>query len=444
MPSPAPSSRGRSRNRTLSPERRGHRGRRSRSRSSRRRSPDNQPRRRRSPTCSPSRRPSQPRRKRRKLGHDESEHSDDRVVVDDAPKRRRQTKKKKQTEAAAELTGEDLVRDMGTIFGRYVNMWAPAASIFTHGLIHDPDQPLSEMSSAEIRMTRSWDIFTVTFPAVLDVLQKQVENDTGGLWTKHAANIIDSASRAARATDVSTLKDVFFKKGKNWSSPYPDDKNKAGFAHDICGKALCPSELTWNTETQRKLKDLKVKAGPEQLCLLLYRDYDPSDLDGLFKNDLVVFGAKAIFIGPAAAVNPSGGRHRAGNARKHGITKMSIPAIAYTTCLVHYTLSSQLTMGSGQEGGGWKYDTFYRYLLDRAEELHPGQRGDLLHWWNQALFGDSEDNDAATSTSEPTAVQLLSQRLQKAREEYARKLAIEAGDDPDPTVPGPSGQSSSS
>ena len=62
----------------------------------------------------------------------------------------------------------------------------------------------------------------------------------------------------------------------------------------------------------------------------------------------------------------------------------------------------------------------------------------------RAVFGDSEDDDAATSTSEPTAVQLLSQRLQKAREEYARKLAIEAGDDPDPTVPGPSGQSSSS
>ncbi|KAL1716039.1 hypothetical protein EV715DRAFT_293624 [Schizophyllum commune] len=393
------------------PRRRRSRSTSSGSGSSRSASPEQQSRRRRSPTPpsrskSHSKRTSKKRKRRRERSSDSSDEDED--------------------QPRNKIVGQTLVADAGYVFGRHVHMWTSPLSIFRFGMTHNPARPLSELSPSEKQLLRCFDIFTTVFPDVYDILEKQTDGQVAAMWMNQASKIITKNTRNARSTDVRTLKTAFIEKGKNWTTPYPSDKALAGFGNEVCGKALCPTNLEWNDKTKHDLQTtLKAKAGPEQLCRLMYRDNDPSDLNGLFKHSLVVFGAKAIYLGPKAAFESSEPTsHRPGNAAKHGIAKMSLPSIAYCTCLVHFVLSSQLKMGSGSRCGGWRYDTFYKTLLNTMDSMHSMKRKELLHWWDTQLFGESDDEPSGDTG--PSPAQDLAAALRKQGEEIDRQQAAAA------------------
>jgi hypothetical protein len=57
---------------------------------------------------------------------------------------------------------------------------------------------------------------------------------------------------AARGDDTSTLKDLVATWLNQEFHPSPlirsDDKNSRGFANDVCGKLLCPTEWDWDDD----------------------------------------------------------------------------------------------------------------------------------------------------------------------------------------------------
>ncbi|KAG0697716.1 hypothetical protein DFH29DRAFT_811329, partial [Suillus ampliporus] len=92
----------------------------------------------------------------------------------------------------------------------------------------------------------------------------------------------------------------------------PVDKPCRGFAHDMCGRLLCPTELDWN--------DPIIRAGIRDCadgCIMmemswpasLYAGYttNQNNLEvGLFKSKLLVQAFKAIFTSPSLAKDIAG------------------------------------------------------------------------------------------------------------------------------------------
>ncbi|KAG1763425.1 hypothetical protein EV702DRAFT_978404, partial [Suillus placidus] len=116
-----------------------------------------------------------------------------------------------------------------------------------------------------------------------------------------------------------------------------DNKHLCGFAHDVCGKLLCPAELGWDN--------------PEQVVHSLSRDpilingyivtdlyfsaflYDkdttnPNDLEeGLFKGKLLIQSYKAVFISPSSAKDVEGNSNGADVISNNRWVKKSLSGI---------------------------------------------------------------------------------------------------------------------
>ncbi|KAG1758408.1 hypothetical protein EV702DRAFT_1053796 [Suillus placidus] len=154
-----------------------------------------------------------------------------------------------------------------------------------------PDQSMAVPTSAEARVK-----------CHIAVLEEQLETMKQERGTKqrfkelpesHSADYISFAhvlpwlhgADAAHGDDTSTLKDLI----ATWvnqefsltSLLRPDDKQSRGFAHNICGKLLCPSEWDWDNN----LNNLE---------------------QGLLKLKVLVQAFKAVFTSPSFAKEVDG------------------------------------------------------------------------------------------------------------------------------------------
>ncbi|KAG1816382.1 uncharacterized protein BJ212DRAFT_1503237, partial [Suillus subaureus] len=178
---------------------------------------------------------------------------------------------------------------------------------------------------------------------------------------------------AARSNDTSTLKDLI----ATWvnqdfcpsSLLRPDNKQSRGFAHDVCGKLLCPAKWDWN--------DNLVKAGIRDQTseyimsenswpLFMYENYavNGGNLEqGLFKSKILVQAFKAVFTSPSSAKEADCDGNGADILEKNqhacqqlnnvkvktcvasiiNMKKVTPCSLAYIMCQVRFTLSGILS-----------------------------------------------------------------------------------------------------
>ncbi|KII83439.1 hypothetical protein PLICRDRAFT_83261, partial [Plicaturopsis crispa FD-325 SS-3] len=119
-------------------------------------------------------------------------------------------------------------------------------------------------------------------------------------------------------------------------SPH-NERHRAGFHHEDCGRLLCPISYDWGDETIRQgLRDRTLIARPGDFPYVLYANerYDPQNpFEGFMKNGILAY--RHVSIGPLSALTEDGdGSGKAGNAALNGVTSVTSPSLAYIATIV--------------------------------------------------------------------------------------------------------------
>ncbi|KAG2145713.1 hypothetical protein BD769DRAFT_1738581 [Suillus cothurnatus] len=220
---------------------------------------------------------------------------------------------------------------------------------------------------------------------------------------------------AARGDDTSCLKDLVAAWVNQDFRPSPlirpDDKHSRGFASDICGKLLCPSEWDWTQDRVKAgIRDRTIKyiVSENSWPLFLYENYavNCDNLEeGLLKSKLLVLAFKAIFTSPSSAKEAEGDGDGADiiennrRARRRSdqpkvktcvasiinMKKVTPRSIAYVACQVRFALSSVSSWRTVD--GDFDYESFWNNIVDFFEDV-PGpitsrRVEKLLEWWTR-------------------------------------------------------------
>ncbi|KAG1887406.1 uncharacterized protein F5891DRAFT_1223337 [Suillus fuscotomentosus] len=235
----------------------------------------------------------------------------------------------------------------------------------------------------------------------------------------HMLKMLRQGADGARGDDTSKLKTLVSewvnREFKPASLVDPNDKHSRGFAHDVCGKLLCPAELDWdNPEVRAGIRNRSDGYIVTDLSFpaYLYDKYtaNPDDLEeGLFKGKILIQGYKAVFTSPSSAKDVDGdgdgadvisNNRRARKSlsgikvKKHvaqiiQLEKVTPRSIAYIVCQVRFALSSITSWRSMD--GDFDYEQFWRTIVDFFERA-PGREAHrrverLLEWWTRKVFG---------------------------------------------------------
>ncbi|KAF8329620.1 hypothetical protein F5887DRAFT_896688, partial [Amanita rubescens] len=208
------------------------------------------------------------------------------------------------------------------------------------------------------------------------------------------ADSIQKGMSSARSDDTKSLKGVVL----DWITPRDKPlnpplscsvKTNRGFNHPITGALLCPAGLDWNDpETRTKLTSGQLAVKGDQWPLILYakQEFDPEDpWDGLFRSELLVWAFKHIFTSPSS-VEKENKATRSGNARIHGMTRVTTASLAYVaTQQFRFALSS--TSVFSRSDTSTDSERFYESVWDFLND--PDERNevtDLLSWWDCQVF----------------------------------------------------------
>ncbi|KAF8338542.1 hypothetical protein F5887DRAFT_1077745 [Amanita rubescens] len=207
------------------------------------------------------------------------------------------------------------------------------------------------------------------------------------------ADSIQKGMSSARSDDTKSLKGVVL----DWITPRDKPlnpplsrsvKTNRGFNHPVTGALLCPAGLDWNDpETRTKLTSGQLAVKGDQWPLILYakQEFDPEDpWDGLFRSELLVWAFKHIFTSPSS-VEKENKATRSGNARIHGMTRVTTASLAYVATQFRFALSS--TSVFSRSDTSTDSERFYESVWDFLND--PDERNevtDLLSWWDCQVF----------------------------------------------------------
>jgi hypothetical protein len=199
----------------------------------------------------------------------------------------------------------------------------------------------------------------------------------------------DLGISSARSDDTKSLKGVVL----DWITPRDsfllpplsrNVKTTRGFHHPVTGSLLCPAGLDWNDpEIRAKLSSGEMAVSGDQWPLLVYanQEYDPEDpWEGLFRSQLLVWAYKHIFTS-SSSVEKEVKATRSGNARIHGMTRVTTASLAYIATQLRFALSSSSVFCRSDTATD--SERFYESVLDFLD--HPEEKdnvADLLNWWN--------------------------------------------------------------
>ncbi|KAI5896413.1 uncharacterized protein SCHCODRAFT_02614781 [Schizophyllum commune H4-8] len=278
-------------------------------------------------------------------------------------------------------------KDLGRIFGRDCEMWVPPLDVIRVGMARDPNHDPALFSLEDNLLYNAFLRLAQTAPDVIDHLNEinmQAEPRRGNTL-RAISRSINQGRKGARGDDVKSCKAALRDWVCDWVPPLPTKKSKAGFSHEKTGKLLSPVRQVWNEDTRIKCLNHEIDCSPDALCRLLFAN-EEDDTVGFLKHELLVKCYKHIFTGPTSAVQSESSGRTDTNGKRHGITTVSIPAIAYCAVLVHFCLSSQTSMGQGSPTNGYQYGRMYRLILEICEGLGVSDRNALLAWWNQKAY----------------------------------------------------------
>ncbi|KAG2063232.1 hypothetical protein BDR04DRAFT_1123402 [Suillus decipiens] len=143
------------------------------------------------------------------------------------------------------------------------------------------------------------------------------------------------------------------------------------------GALLCPAGLDWShSETRAKLQSGEIVVTGDQWSLFLYADYhyDPEDpWNSLLRSALLAY--KHVFTSPSS-VDREPKATRLGNARIRGMTRITLPSIAYIAMQVRFTLTSSPVFSHTDTVTD--SERFYNSILDIFEDLEEKQEVDDL------------------------------------------------------------------
>ncbi|KAG6904033.1 hypothetical protein DXG01_013075, partial [Tephrocybe rancida] len=205
------------------------------------------------------------------------------------------------------------------------------------------------------------------------------------------ADLIHKGASSARAEDTKSLKpaiiDLITPPGGSISPPlHRRQKIGQGYNHYVTGEFLCPAGLDWtNDEIRRKLGSGEQIVAGHHWPLFIYQNniFDPSNpWKGLLKSDLLIKGFKHIFIAPSSADSVDGVMTtKSGNAKIHGMHKVTKASIVYVATQVRFALSSALHWSRSDKVTD--SENFYTSLLDTLEDpVHRSMVVDLLLFWD--------------------------------------------------------------
>ncbi|RXW12519.1 hypothetical protein EST38_g13335 [Candolleomyces aberdarensis] len=270
----------------------------------------------------------------------------------------------------------------GRHFGRTVHAFANIHSLILAGLsVEQPD-----LESTQQR--REYRVFKKLLKMIPNFEERLLE--AGPEEIVLMAGLIQKGASSSRSDDTSSMKSAAI----DWITPeneplkpslFRNQKVDRGFNHEVTGRLLCPTSLDWSDpEIKAGLRNKEITISGADWPRFLYRDeiYDPEDpWKGLLRAELLVLH---IFTSPSSTEDAPRAT-RSGNARIHGMTRVTPASIAYTATQVRFALSSATTFCRTDRDTD--SETFYTSLLELLEDLDEEEEiKALLSWWNGRIF----------------------------------------------------------
>ncbi|KAI0055207.1 hypothetical protein BV25DRAFT_1873190 [Artomyces pyxidatus] len=279
----------------------------------------------------------------------------------------------------------------GRHFGRTVHAMTNFKALITKGLLRMgelADEPEDSFSAEERREHAIFNTLLQSIPGLEDRLMNGSAEEVAII-----SELLQKGASAARSDDTKGLKgpilDWITPLGQSLDPPLGRNvKVNRGFHHDTTGALLCPAGLDWSDpEIKARLRSGEMAIAGDYWPLFLYRGciYDPADpWNGLFRSQLLVSAFKHIFTSPSS-VDKEPKATRAGNARIHGMTRVTSASIAYVATQVRFALSSasmfsrtDIVMDSERF-----YNSVFE-LFEDVDEYH--EVNSLITWWNRQIF----------------------------------------------------------
>jgi len=287
--------------------------------------------------------------------------------------------------------GTDPLVHHGRHFGRTVHALCTVSALLNNGILRMGellDQPEDTFTHEERREHRIFKILLQMIPGLEERLMEGSNEDV-----VHVAELIQRGSSSARSDDTKSLKsavlDWITPRGQPLNPPLARNvKTDRGFHHERTGALLCPAGLDWfNSEIKEKLRSGEMSVPGDQWPIFLYSGYtyDPEDpWNGLFRSSILVSAYKHVFTSPSS-VEKEPKATRSGNARIHGMTKVTSASIAYVATQVRFALSSSPVFS--RTDTVTDSERFYNTVLDLFEDIEERQEVNDLHtWWNRQIF----------------------------------------------------------
>ncbi|KAJ2932986.1 hypothetical protein H1R20_g4135, partial [Candolleomyces eurysporus] len=273
----------------------------------------------------------------------------------------------------------------GRHFGRTVHAFANIHSLILAGLSIESEG----LESAQQR--REYRVYKKLLKMIPNFEERLLEAEPEEIVAM--ATQIQKGASSSRSDDTSSMKPVII----DWITPAEEplkpllarnQKLDRGFNHPVTGRLLCPTSLDWSDpEIRTALKNKEISISGADWPRFLYCDerYDPGDpWMGLLRGELLISGFKHIFTSPSSTEDAPRAT-RSGNARIHGMTRVTPASIAYTATQVRFALSSATTFCRTDRDTD--SETFYTSLIELLEDPEEEQETKaLLSWWNGRVF----------------------------------------------------------
>ncbi|KAF9473562.1 hypothetical protein BDN70DRAFT_899679 [Pholiota conissans] len=294
-------------------------------------------------------------------------------------------------------TADPLVHH-GRHFGRTIHALCNLHALINNGIIRmgeRVDEPDAAFSEQEQREHKIFLALLLIVPGLEERFMTSSEEEVHSI-----AAMLQKGASSARSDDTKSLKPVII----DWLVPYGqplippiprNSKIQRGFNHERTGALLCPAGVDWADKEQflprikEKLRNAQLSISGDQWPIFLYHSYTYDENDpwkGLLRSEILTF--KHIFTSPSS-VEREAKATRSGNARIHGMTRVTHAAIAYAATQyvtqAKFALSSQAVFSRTDTISDNErfYNSILLLLQDPDEILEITA---LLTWWNSQVF----------------------------------------------------------
>ncbi|KIM74009.1 hypothetical protein PILCRDRAFT_80463 [Piloderma croceum F 1598] len=287
--------------------------------------------------------------------------------------------------------GTDPLVHHGRHFGRTVHAMCSIKGLITNGLLHMADLEDNPEATFTQDERREYSVFQQLLHTVPGLETRIM--DGSDEECNHVGELIQRGVSSARSDDTKSLKaavlDWITPRGQPLDPPLARNvKSDRGFHHERTGALLCPADMDWsNIEVKEKLRSGEMAISGDHWPVFLYSGYryDPEDpWNGLFRGVILVSAYKHVFTSPSS-VEQEPKATRSGNARIHGMTKVTPASIAYIATQVRFALSSSPVFS--RTDTTTDSERFYNSVLDLLEDVDEQvEVNDLISWWNRQIF----------------------------------------------------------